>query len=144
MCLVDDQEPVEEFAADRPDEALGDRVGRGCRAGVRMVRASMAVITASKAAVNLASRSPIRMRRIDDLARLLAAAVDPDGFSQCARAGGADRRVPVGAGVDGMADLRAHLPVKQAVALPCGSDDGGQRTGGPSRIPLPLRGVVFD
>jgi len=26
----DDQEPVEEFAADRPDEALGDRVGPRC------------------------------------------------------------------------------------------------------------------
>jgi len=26
VSLVDDQEPVEEFAADRPDEALGDRI----------------------------------------------------------------------------------------------------------------------
>ena len=30
MSLVDEQEPVEEFAADRPDEALGDRVGPRC------------------------------------------------------------------------------------------------------------------
>ena len=30
MAPVDDQEAVEEFAADRPDEALGDRVGSRC------------------------------------------------------------------------------------------------------------------
>jgi hypothetical protein len=28
--LVNDQEAVDEFAADRPDEALGDRVGSWC------------------------------------------------------------------------------------------------------------------
>jgi hypothetical protein len=30
MSLVDDQEAVEEFAADRSDEALGDRICPGC------------------------------------------------------------------------------------------------------------------
>jgi hypothetical protein len=30
VSLVDDQEAVEEFAADRPDEALGDRICPWC------------------------------------------------------------------------------------------------------------------
>ena len=30
VSSVEDQEPVEEFAADRPDEALGDRVRSRC------------------------------------------------------------------------------------------------------------------
>ena len=34
VSLVDDQDAVEQFAADRSDEALGDRVRRGARTGV--------------------------------------------------------------------------------------------------------------
>ena len=55
--LVDDQGAVEEFAADAADEAFGDRVG------VLMMRMSVAVKTASNAAVNLASRSRIKNRK---------------------------------------------------------------------------------
>jgi hypothetical protein len=61
VSLVDDQEPVEEFAADRLDEAFGDGVGPRCAhwcAGDRDVDGG--VETASKAAVNVASRSWIR------------------------------------------------------------------------------------
>ena len=44
LLLVDDQEGVvEEFAADRLDEAFGDGVGRGAGTGVRMIWTSMAV-----------------------------------------------------------------------------------------------------
>ena len=60
VSLVGDQEAVEEFAADRSDEALGDRVRRGARTGVLMILMSVAVKTSSKVAVNLASRSRMR------------------------------------------------------------------------------------
>jgi hypothetical protein len=60
--LVDDEDSVEELAADGADEPFGDRVGRGGRTGVRMMRMSVAVKTASNAAVNLASRSRMRNR----------------------------------------------------------------------------------
>jgi hypothetical protein len=62
--LVDDQEAVEEFAADAADEAFGDRLARGARTGVLMMRMSVAVKTASKAVVNLASRSRMRNRKL--------------------------------------------------------------------------------
>ena len=55
-----DQEVVEAFPAERADEAFRDRVARGARIGVRMIRMSVPVKTASKAAVNLLSRSRIR------------------------------------------------------------------------------------
>ena len=64
VSLVDDQEAVEEFAADRPDKALGDRIRpRGAGTGVLMILTSMAVKTASNAAVNLLSRSRMRNRK---------------------------------------------------------------------------------
>jgi hypothetical protein len=43
VSLIDDQEPVEEFAADRCDEALGDRVRLWRRAGVLTIRMSLVV-----------------------------------------------------------------------------------------------------
>jgi hypothetical protein len=49
---VDDQKTVEEFAADGADEPFGDRVRPCARTGVLMIWMSMAVNTASKAAVN--------------------------------------------------------------------------------------------
>jgi len=49
-----DQDAVEEFAADAADEMFGDRVGRGARKGVLIVRTSMAVNSALNAVVNLA------------------------------------------------------------------------------------------
>ena len=57
-----DQEVVEAFLAQGADEAFRDRVARGARIGVRMTRMSVPVKTASKAAVNLLSRSRIRNR----------------------------------------------------------------------------------
>src|SRR4051812_47812551 len=62
MPLVDDEDAVGEFAADGADEAFGDPFARGARTGVLMMRMSVAVKTASNAAVNLAPRSRIRNR----------------------------------------------------------------------------------
>ena len=46
VSLVDDQDAVEEYAADGFDEAFGDRIGsRRPRTGVRMILASTAVKT---------------------------------------------------------------------------------------------------
>jgi hypothetical protein len=53
VSLVDDQDAVEEFLADGADEALGMALAHGARTGVLMIVRSMAVKTASKAAVNL-------------------------------------------------------------------------------------------
>jgi hypothetical protein len=58
-----DQDAVEEFAANGADETFGDRVGRGARTGVLIVRTSMAVKSALNAVVNLASRSRIMNRK---------------------------------------------------------------------------------
>ena len=46
-----------------PTKRSAIALARGARTGVRMMRTSMAVKTASKAAVNLASRSRIRNRK---------------------------------------------------------------------------------
>jgi hypothetical protein len=62
VALVDDQEAVEEFAAEGADEAFGDGVACGARTGVLMIWMSVAVNTVSKTAVNLASWSRIRNR----------------------------------------------------------------------------------
>src|SRR4051812_21529664 len=62
VALVDDQDAVEEFSTDRADEAFGDRVGPRCLPRRLMTLMSMAVKTASKATVNLASRSRMRNR----------------------------------------------------------------------------------
>ena len=43
MQLVDDQEAVEEFAADRPDKRSAVAFARGARTGVLMILTSMAV-----------------------------------------------------------------------------------------------------
>jgi hypothetical protein len=51
---------VEAFAAQGADEAFRYRVARGARTGVRMMRMSPPVNTASKAAVNLPCRSRIK------------------------------------------------------------------------------------
>jgi hypothetical protein len=61
--LVDDQKAVDEFPADSADEAFRDRIRSRARTGVLTILMSMAVKTASKAAVNLASRSRIRNRK---------------------------------------------------------------------------------
>jgi hypothetical protein len=62
VSSVDDQKTVEQFTADGADEAFGDRVRRGARTGVLMIWMSMVANTASKAAVNLLSRSRMRNR----------------------------------------------------------------------------------
>ena len=63
VAFVVDQEPVEEFAADRPTKRSAIAFALGARTGVLMIRMSMAVNTASKAAVNLLSRSRMRNRK---------------------------------------------------------------------------------
>jgi hypothetical protein len=62
VALIDDQDAVEEFAADGADEAFGDGVGPRCPHRCLDDRALVAVKTASKAVVNLASRSRMRNR----------------------------------------------------------------------------------
>jgi hypothetical protein len=47
MGLVDDQDVVEEFAADGADEAFGDGVARGACTGVRTIWMPLEVKTAS-------------------------------------------------------------------------------------------------
>jgi hypothetical protein len=56
------------------------------------------------------------VRRIHDLARSLAAEVAPERFAARCRAARTGRRVTISPAADGMADLRARLPVEQAVA----------------------------
>jgi hypothetical protein len=63
VLLVDDQEPVEEFAAQGADEAFGDGVSPRSSCRVLMIWMSVAVNPVSKVAVNLASRS--RMRNLN-------------------------------------------------------------------------------
>jgi hypothetical protein len=46
-----DEDSVEELAADGTDEAFGDRVARGARTGVLVMRMSAAVSIASNAAL---------------------------------------------------------------------------------------------
>jgi hypothetical protein len=56
------------------------------------------------------------LRRVGDLARSIAAAVAPEKFAERARAARRDRHVTIGPAGDGMALLRAYLPVEQGVA----------------------------
>jgi len=63
VLLVEDQEAVEEFTADCPDKALGDRIRPWCTNRRFDDLMSTAVKTASKAALNLASRSRMRNRK---------------------------------------------------------------------------------
>ena len=52
VSLVDDQEAVEEFAADRADEAFGDRVGPWClRLHTPVSRVLLFVVLAGPAAI---------------------------------------------------------------------------------------------
>lgn len=60
VSLAGDQHPVQALAAGAGDPAFRDRVRRGARTGVLMIRILVAVSTASNAAVNLASRSRIK------------------------------------------------------------------------------------
>ncbi|WP_308116859.1 DUF222 domain-containing protein [Pseudonocardia sp. WMMC193] len=55
------------------------------------------------------------MRRIADLARTVAAAVAPETFAERARAARRDRHVTISPAEDGMAVLRALLPMEQAI-----------------------------
>jgi hypothetical protein len=57
-----DQEVVEAFPAQGPDEAFRDRVRPGCPDRVRMIRMSAPTKTASNAGVNFLSRSRIKNR----------------------------------------------------------------------------------
>jgi hypothetical protein len=56
------------------------------------------------------------LRRIADLARSISAAVAPEKFAERARAARRDRHVSISPAPDGMALLRAVLPVEQGVA----------------------------
>jgi hypothetical protein len=58
-----DQKVVEALAAKGADPALGDRVRSRCSYRARMMRMSALLNTASKAAVNLLSRSRIKNRK---------------------------------------------------------------------------------
>ena len=60
MAAVDDQHPVQQFAADSCDPSFGDRVRPGCPHGVRRMRMLSLANTASKMLVNLLSRSWIK------------------------------------------------------------------------------------
>src|SRR6266567_7813549 len=64
VASVQDQDPVETFAADCFDPPFdeGVRAGRAHRTGVRIVRMPSVRNTPSKAAVNLLSRSWIKNR----------------------------------------------------------------------------------
>ena len=56
------------------------------------------------------------MRKIENLARSVAAEVAPEKYQVRCRAARTGRRVTVRPAVDGMANLTAHLPVEEAVA----------------------------
>jgi hypothetical protein len=61
MAAVDDQYPVEQFAAEGSDPSFGDRVRLGARTGVRRIRILSLAKMASKTLVNLLSRSLINI-----------------------------------------------------------------------------------
>ena len=66
MPLADDQDAIEEFATNRADEAFGDRVGPRRPHGVLMASMSMAVKTASTAAVNYEEDvEPVQGNRVE-------------------------------------------------------------------------------
>src|SRR4051794_11047298 len=56
------------------------------------------------------------VRKIENLARMVAAEVAPEKYRARCRAARTGRRVTVRPAVDGMANLTAHLPVEEAVA----------------------------
>ncbi|WP_176921605.1 HNH endonuclease [Pseudonocardia oroxyli] len=56
------------------------------------------------------------VRKVADLARTVAAAVAPEAFAERARAARRDRHVAISPAEDGMAVLRALLPMEQAIA----------------------------
>ncbi|MFR9801253.1 HNH endonuclease [Pseudonocardia sp. RS010] len=56
------------------------------------------------------------LRRVGDLTRTIAAEVAPEKFVERARAARRDRHVTLSPAEDGMAMLRAYLPVEQGVA----------------------------
>jgi hypothetical protein len=58
----------------------------------------------------------LSVRRIESLAKSLAAEVAPEKFAARCRAARTGRRVTISPAADGMANLTAHLPVEQAVA----------------------------
>ncbi len=58
----------------------------------------------------------LSVRKIENLARMVAADVAPEKFAARCRAARTGRRVTVRPAVDGMANLTAHLPVEEAVA----------------------------
>jgi hypothetical protein len=58
----------------------------------------------------------LSVRKIENLARMVAAEVAPEKFAARCRAARTGRRVTVRPAVDGMANLTAHLPVEEAVA----------------------------
>ncbi|WP_176921423.1 HNH endonuclease signature motif containing protein [Pseudonocardia oroxyli] len=55
------------------------------------------------------------VRKVADLARTVAAAVAPEAFAERARAARRDRHVAISPAEDGMAVLRALLPMEQAI-----------------------------
>jgi hypothetical protein len=63
LPLVDDQDAVEEFAAEAAGEAFGDRVGPRWPDRVRMILTSMALNTASKVAMNIGVAVPNETRK---------------------------------------------------------------------------------
>ena len=58
----------------------------------------------------------LSVRKIENLARSVAAEVAPEKYQVRCRAARTGRRVTVRPAVDGMANLTAHLPVEEAVA----------------------------
>jgi plastocyanin len=64
MGLADDQDPVENFSAERADHPFADRVRAGRLRGVLMILMLSAVKTASNVVVNRASRSRMRNRSV--------------------------------------------------------------------------------
>ncbi len=58
----------------------------------------------------------LSVRKIENLARMVAAEVAPEKFAARCRAARTGRRVTVRPAVDGMANLTAHLPVEEAMA----------------------------
>jgi hypothetical protein len=64
VSFVVDQQPVGAFGADAADEPFCVAVRPGCAGGIFTTSMASEVKTASKAAVNLASRSRIRKRKV--------------------------------------------------------------------------------
>jgi hypothetical protein len=114
------------------------RIGRDLHAGLDQVRElygageldqpKTAAIVAAAAHLDTTERAQLDerlaahdlcalgLRRVADLARTIAAGVAPEKFAERARTARRDRHVTISPAGDGMAVLRAYLPVEEGIA----------------------------